>query len=121
MKSALAVVILVLSVALAPAGQTSAGTASPAKNPAPELDSILTRVQQVSQATSSDLTRLRIDKWKGEAEQKDQLQKVAESLNRNLTKAVPGLIDEVQSSRGSVSSAFRLYHNINVVYEYLNS
>jgi hypothetical protein len=85
------------------------------------LDEILTRVQQASQATSGDLARLHIDKWRAESDQKEQLQKIADSLNRNLTKAVPGLIGEVQSSRGSVSTTFRLYHNINVVYEYLNS
>lgn len=121
MKSALAVIIFICSAAAALVGQASKGVASPVAAPASDLDDILTRVQQASQATSTDLARLRIDKWKAESDQKEQLQKIADSLSRNLTKAVPGLIGEVQSSRGSVSTTFRLYHNINVVYEYLNS
>src|SRR5215471_6387741 len=121
MKSALAVILFICSAALALTGQATRGPAPLAGSPAPDLDDILTRVQQASQATSGDLARLRSDKWKAESDQKDQLQKIADSLSRNLTKAVPGLIGEVQSSRGSVSTTFRLYHNINVVYEYLNS
>src|SRR5262249_57625664 len=54
-------------------------------------------------------------------DKKGEVKKVADSRSRNLTQAVPGLIGEVKSSRGSVSATFRLYHNINVVYEYLNS
>ena len=121
MKSALAVIIFTVCAAFAPAGQVTAGTGSPVSASEPELEGILTRLQQASQATSLDLARLRIDKWKAENDQKEQLQKVADSLSRNLTKALPGLIGEVKSSRGSVSATFRLYHNINVVYEYLNS
>src|SRR5215831_8912723 len=121
MKSALAVILLICSAALALAGQATRGPAPVAGSPAPDLDDILTRVQQASQATSGDLARLHIDRWKAESDQKEQLQKIADSLSRNLTKAVPGLIGEVQSSHGSVSTTFRLYHNINVVYEYLNS
>src|SRR5437879_3726333 len=103
MKSALAVIIFVFFAALALTAQPTAGKTSHVAAAEPNLDAILARVQQASQATSTDLARLHIDKWKGEGDQKEQLQKMAESLHRNLTKAVPGLIGDVQSSRGSVS------------------
>src|SRR5262249_2220893 len=95
-----------------------------AQDPAPGLASgvypVLARIQQASQATNDDLVRLRIERWKTEPDQKAELQKIADSVRRNLSSAVPDLIKEVQSSRGSVSSTFKLYHNLNILYEYLN-
>lgn len=70
---------------------------------------------------NANIARLRIEKWRTDPDQKEQLQKLANSLQRNVTYAVPGLISDVQNSRGSVSSAFKLYHDVNVVYEYLSS
>ena len=72
-------------------------------------------------STNGNIAKLRIDKWKTDSQQRQQLQKVAESLQRNITDAVPGLIADVQNSHGSVSSTFKLYHNLNVVYEFLSS
>lgn len=88
---------------------------------APSLDAIMGDIQQTTQATNLDLGRLRIDKWRTESGEKAQLQQVADSLRKNLTTAVPDLIAEVRSTHGSVSSTFKLYHNLNVVYEYLDS
>jgi len=34
---------------------------------------------------------------------------------------IPGLINDVENSRGSMSATFKLYHNITIVYEYLTS
>lgn len=88
---------------------------------APKLDAVLSQIQKATLSMNSNLAKLRIEKWRTDPEQKAQLQKMANSLQRNITSAVPGLVSDVQSSRGSVSSAFKLYHNMNVVYEYLNS
>jgi len=64
---------------------------------------------------------LQIERWKSDSATKQQMQQVAESLKKNLTFAVPDLITDVQTNHGSVSSTFRLYHNLNVVYEFLSS
>ncbi len=132
MKHVLAVSIL-LFAALAAAQRSSAtrpapSPAAPASSPstatsapAPELDSILAEIEQSTQAANSDITRLRIDRWKADAADKAQLQQVADSLHKNIAFAVPDLISDVRSNHGSVSSTFRLYHNLNVVFEYLNS
>lgn len=119
MKPALAVTILVLSAALA-AAQTSSAT-RPSPSPAPNLDAILTEIQQATQAANTDISRLRIDRWKADFAEKAQMQQVADSLHKNITFAVPDLMNDVRSSHGSVSACFKLYHNVNVVFEYLNS
>ncbi|HEY6253103.1 MAG TPA: hypothetical protein VI685_24350 [Candidatus Angelobacter sp.] len=125
MKTALAVIVL-LSLSLGLAAQTvkQQPPARPQAAPQasdPALNAIVSDLQRVSQATTGDLGKLRIDKWKADGSQKQQMQQVAESLQRNLTQAVPGLISDLQASPGSVSKAFKLYHNVTVVYEFLDS
>ncbi len=87
----------------------------------PRLEAVLTQIQKATGSLNSNLAKLRIEKWRTDPDQRAQLQKLASSLQRNITFAVPGLMNDVQNSRGSVSSTFKLYHNMNVVYEYLNS
>src|SRR5260370_5052267 len=113
MKPALTVILIFASVC-ALAVQSSL----PSRNSG--LGLVLTRIQEAAQATNDDLSRLRIDKWKTESDQKAEMTNLAESVHRNLTYAVHDLIKDVQSSKGSVSATFKLYHNINVLYEYLN-
>jgi hypothetical protein len=119
MKSALALAILVLSAALSPAAQASHST-PPAQSP-PSLDSILLEIQQAAQAANVDIGRLKIEKWKADSSEKVQMQQLADSLHKNIAYAVPDLISDVRASHGSISTTFKLYHNINVVFEYLNS
>ncbi|HLW51685.1 MAG TPA: hypothetical protein VKW06_02485 [Candidatus Angelobacter sp.] len=119
MKFVSGVVSFVFAAALACLAQP-AGNSSQPPNP-PDLDPIINQVRQATQAANVDLGRLQIGRWKGDSENKVQMQQVADSLKKNLTYAVPDLIGEVQSSKGSLSSTFRLYHNLNVVYEFLNS
>lgn len=86
-----------------------------------DLNQMVAQVERIAMATNGDIAKLRIDKWKTDSQQRQQLQKVADSLQRNITDAVPGLIADVQTTHGSVSSTFKLYHNLNVVYEFLSS
>ncbi len=132
MKKTLAIPLILLAGALSPGVQVSA-----AALPAPqeqmqegpeqrqqaqaELNAVLEQVQKLAVSMNGDIGRLRIEKWKTDSDQKAQLQKVADSLQRNITYAIPGLVSDVQTSHGSVSSAFKLYHNLNIVYEFLSS
>src|SRR5258708_39779718 len=86
-----------------------------------DLNAILLQVQQATSSASVNIGRLRIEKWKTDSQQKQQMQQVADSLQKNIANAVPGLINDVQSSRGGVLASFKLYHNVNVVYEFLSS
>lgn len=105
---------------------TQPGLPAPASVPAnqmapPRLDAIMANIQKTALSLNANLGKLRIEKWRTDPDQKEQLQKLANSLQRNVTHAVPGLISDVQNSRGSVTSTFKLYHDVNVVYDYLNS
>src|SRR5258708_3156677 len=123
MKSVLAVTVLLLGAA--------SGSAQSPRNPAPQraqaatpaanLNATLAQIQQAVQSANADIGRLRIDKWKTDGDQKQQLRQVADSLQRNITNAMPGLISDVQTSSGNVSTTFKLYHNLNVLYEFLSS
>jgi hypothetical protein len=92
--------------------------ASPA--PAANLNAILTSVQQATSSASVDIGKLRVEKWKTDVDQKQQLQHIGDSLQKSIANAIPTLVADVQSSRGGVSASFKLYHNLNVIYENLN-
>jgi hypothetical protein len=89
--------------------------------PAANLNAILQQIQQTTSAASAHIGKLRIEKWKTDAEQRQQLLQVSDSLQKNIANAVPGLINDVQSSKGGVVASFKLYHNVNVLYEFLSS
>lgn len=126
MKTALAA-ILILFLTLGLAAQTTKQSAAarppqPAAQPSdPSLNATLNELQRACQAANGDIGKLRIDKWKVDGSQKAQMQQVAESLQKNITRAVPGLISDLQATPGSVAKAFNLYHNLTVVYEYLDT
>lgn len=131
MKTAFAAVIALLFFAGHSAGAQVQTQAAPAQRtqPAPQqqqppaaadLSAILLQVQQATSSTNVNIGKLRIERWKTDSDQKQQLQQIAESLQKNIANAVPGMVTDVQSSRGSVVASFKLYHNLNVLYENLN-
>jgi hypothetical protein len=128
MKSIVVIsVVFSLSLGLVAQSRTAVASGSPAQpatpgqSPASTLNGILADLQRTTQTTNLDLSKLRIEKWKVDDSERQQLQQVAESLQKNITTALPGLITELQAAPGSVSKAFKLYHDLNVVYEFLNS
>lgn len=94
-----------------------------------DLNSTLIDLDRVSQAVQNDIANLHVDKWRSGwksgflkgSSQKDQAQQAAGSLERNLANALPGLIHDVQSSRGSIATTFRLYDDVSLVCETLDS
>ena len=125
MKVPLAAIVIV-SLAVSLTAQTrSTAQATPPPQPAqpagPNLNSILADIQRVSLSTNGDLSKLRIERWKTDSGEKQQMQQVVNSLQRNINAAIPGLISDAQAAPGSVARTFKLYHNLNVVYEFLNS
>ena len=92
-----------------------------------DLNAVLNELQRVSSATNADIANIRFDRWgagwklwKGHGGQKkDDMEHIAASLQKNLTDAIPGLIHDVQAARGSISTSFKLYHDVDVVYDYL--
>jgi hypothetical protein len=94
-----------------------------------DLNTTLIDLDRVSQATQSDIANMQIETWKSgwktgflkDGSHTQQAQQAAGSLQRNLTSALPGLIHDVQSSRGSVSTTFKLYDDVSLVCEAVDS
>ena len=126
MKTALPAIIVLLffagSGAMAqPHAQAPPNPQNQAAPQGPDLNAIVLQVQQATSSASIDIGKLRIEKWKTDSGQRQQLQQVADSLQKNIANAVPGLVNDVQSSHGGVLASFKLYHNLNVLYEFLSS
>lgn len=94
-----------------------------------DLNATLIDLDRVSQATQSDIANMHVEKWKSgwksgflkDGAHKDQAQHAAGSLQRNLANALPGLMHDVQSSRGSISATFKLYDDVSLVCEAVDS
>jgi hypothetical protein len=122
MKSARTVIfILMFCFRLCVVGQQAPMPQQMQDTPQNDLNTILLQVQKATSSANANLGKLRIEKWKTDSQQKQQMQQVADSLQKNIANAVPGLISDVQTSRGGVLASFKLYHNLNVVYEFLSS
>jgi TolA-binding protein len=81
------------------------------------LNDLLGQAEQAAQAATLDLARLRIEKWKTDSGMKQQMQQNSESLQRNLSAALPGMLSQVRSSPDSFAAAFKLYRNLQAVYD----
>src|SRR5947199_168818 len=105
MKAVLAVMAMTLLFAAPISAQTGPSPASPQRvQIAPagaDLNAILVQVQQASSSANLNIAKLRIEKWKTDSDQKKQMQEVADSLQKNISTAVPGLMADIQNSKGS--------------------
>lgn len=121
MKSVVpAVAVLFFSLAVA---------AQPRTPSRQELNGTLADLERVSQATQVDIASMRIDKWSsgwkpgflGKSSHTKEAQHLALSLRRNMEGVLPGMISDARSSRGSMSSSFKLYDDVSVLCDTLNS
>jgi hypothetical protein len=101
---------------------------SPAPIPAPAsagpslsapLVALLPPLERAAQTTSLDLAHLRIEKWKGDRAVKDDAAGKTESLERNLTGALPAMVEAVRANPNNLAPALKLYRNLNAVYDVL--
>jgi HPt (histidine-containing phosphotransfer) domain-containing protein len=79
----------------------------------PDLD----RLQAAASQAALDLGHLRIDKWKADGQSKQQAQANTDSVRRNLTSALPGLIAAVRAAPQDLGAEFKLYRNLNALYD----
>jgi hypothetical protein len=93
-----------------------------------DLNTALISLDRASQATQNDIANMRVESWKswkpgfikGNSHQAEA-QQAATSLQRNLRYALPELVHNVQSSRGSMSATFKLYDDVSLVCEAVDS
>src|SRR5215470_14200542 len=86
-----------------------------------QLNAILEPLQQASESTQADLGKLRIEKWKVDSGSKKQALQNVESIKRNLQSALPEIIGQVQSSPEDLSATFKLYRNLDALYDVFGS
>lgn len=103
-----------------PQSSQPAGAVPPASSASP-VQPVLEQLQETAQATSSDVSRIRIDKWKADGGTKQQAQQMASSVSRNLSAALPDLIQSARTQPASLAAQFKLYHNVTALYETLAS
>ncbi|MGC1646679.1 MAG: hypothetical protein WA741_12680 [Candidatus Sulfotelmatobacter sp.] len=125
--SGLLVMVFVLVFNIGLFAQSRSAAVSPSPSPvARDLNTILAELMRASPATSQDLTDLqqpggilhRVTFWRGDKVQKAEM---TAALRRNLQLAVPDLIHDAQASGGSISTTFKLYKDLTVVCESLDS
>ncbi len=86
-----------------------------------QVNTLLTQLEQASQAAQIDLAKLRIDRWHTDSGSKRQAQSNVDSLSRNLQSALPSIIGELRSAPESLLSTFKLYRNLDALYDVLGS
>ena len=86
-----------------------------------QVTSLLSQLEQQAQAAQVDLAKLRIDRWKTDSNSKKQAQSNVESVTRNLHDALPGMMGELRAAPESLVSTFKLYRNLDALYDVLGS
>jgi hypothetical protein len=116
--SALILGLTLAKAQTAPAGQTPAPVSYGSSE---QLNQLLSRLDQASQSTQADIVKLRIDKWKTDSNTKRDAQGSVDSITRNLKDAVPGITAELRKSPEDLSSTFKLYRNLDALYDVVRS
>jgi hypothetical protein len=97
--------------------QSSTGATAAAPSADASVNDIMARVRATAENANSDLGKLKIDKWKTDATSKKQTQASADSIQRNLTAAVPQLLDQLRATPNSLIVNFRLYRDLNALFD----
>lgn len=97
------------------------GTAASAASMDTELNGTLRQIEQSASNLNLDLGELRVQKWKTDSASKRQAESNIDSVQRNLTAALPGFVSAVRNAPRNVAPGFRLYRNLSVLSEVLNS
>lgn len=77
----------------------------------PDLD----KLQTVAAQAATDIGQLHIEKWKASGNARSAAQADADSIGRNLTTALPGLIEAVRAAPEDVNAGFKLYRSLNAL------
>jgi hypothetical protein len=78
---------------------------------------LVDKLQAFSTQVSPEIEGLHIDKWKARSEAKGASQANADSIQRNLSSALPGLLAAARSAPDDVNATFKLYRNVNALYD----
>jgi len=62
-----------------------------------------------------------VDKWKADSNSKRQAQDNSTSILRNLQNALPGIVAEVRAAPEALAPTFKLYRNLDALYDVLGT
>jgi hypothetical protein len=114
--------VLLLTASISFTQTASGNSATPVSySSISELNQILGSLNQASQSTQNDLSRLRIEKWKTDGNTKRQTQSDADSILKNLQNALPGILTQLQNSPENLAATFKTYRNLDALYDVLSS
>src|SRR5271154_534195 len=119
-KLRLGLPVLLVAVAIAQAAPSNPQPS--ATSPVPyssvsDLNLLLSQLEQTSQAVQLDLAKLRIEKWKTDANTKRGSQADADSIQRNLQNALPEIVARLRDSPENLTATFKLYRNLDALYD----
>jgi hypothetical protein len=86
-----------------------------------QLNGMLSQLEAASKNTQADLVRLRIERWKTDTASKKQALSNVDSIQRNLQGALPEIIAKLQAAPEDVPATFRLYRNLDALYDVMGS
>lgn len=86
-----------------------------------QVNGLMSQLESTATSTASDLSRLRINKWKAPGVAKKQDEENRQSILRNLESALPGMISAVRSNPDDIAASFTLYRNLDALYDVLGS
>jgi hypothetical protein len=86
-----------------------------------QLNGLLSQLEEASQSAQLDLAKMRVEKWKADSGTKRQAEGNSESIQRNLKSALPEIISELKASPESLTSTFKLYRNLDALYDVFES
>lgn len=116
-----AVILITLSLLLSASAQAPAPNNAISVASMNELNNLLASLQRTSEATAVDIAGLRVDKWKADSSSKRQAQENSTSILRNLQNALPGIISEVRAAPEDIGPTFKLYRNLDALYDVLGT
>src|SRR5258708_8193339 len=94
-----------------------------------DLTSTLLELDRIAAPANRDIGHMQIEKWKGgwktgcttSTSHRTQAGQSAQSLTRNLKTALPDLIRAALNSRGGMYTTFKVYEDVNLVCQTLDS
>jgi len=86
-----------------------------------QLNGLLAQLEAASKATQADLARLRIERWKTDGGSKKRSLGDVDSIQRNLQNALPEMIEKLHNSPEDLPATFRLYRNLDALYDVVSS
>jgi hypothetical protein len=128
--SAAAILVMVFALGYNLSAQARGAQHKSADTGHTDLNTALINLDRVSQATQNDIANMHVESWKsgwkpgfmkGGNSHQAEAQQAATSLQRNLRYALPELMHNVQSSHGSMSTTFKLYDDVSLVCEAVDS